>query len=54
MVEGATGFDITSAMLDPMVSSISSNAVPLTTAGVAIMAILVGVSLIPRIIYKFI
>ena len=44
---------VTSAMLAPIVSSITGNVAVLLPVGLTIMAILIGVSLIPRIIYKF-
>lgn len=45
--------EITSAMLAPISSAVSSAAPELVPVGVGIMAILIGVSMIPRIIYKF-
>lgn len=45
--------EITSQMVAPISSAVSGAAPELVTVGVGIMAILIGVSMIPRIIYKF-
>lgn len=45
--------NVTSAMLEPITSSITSNLTTLLPVGITIMAVMIGVSLIPRIIYKF-
>ena len=55
-MEGAvTGmtFAITSAMIEPISTAISSGLSTLVPIGIGIMAAMVGISLIPRIIYKF-
>ncbi|MEM3714267.1 MAG: hypothetical protein QXF82_04890 [Nitrososphaeria archaeon] len=44
---------ITSEMLEPITTAISGNLGTLLPVGITIMAIMIGVSLIPRIIYKF-
>lgn len=44
---------ITSAAVQPIVDAVSSNVGTLLPVGLGIMAIMVGVSLIPRIVYKF-
>ena len=44
---------VTSAMMAPVVSAITDNLGVLLPVGLSIMAVMVGVSLIPRIIYKF-
>lgn len=44
---------ITDAMLQPVVTTITANAGVLIPVGITIMGILVGIGLIPRIIYKF-
>lgn len=44
---------IDSAMLTPLTNTISSNVTALLPVGVTIMSIMIGVGLIPRIIYKF-
>jgi len=48
-----TSVVITSAMLDPITSAITDNLDVLLPTGIGIMAVMLGVSLIPRIIYKF-
>lgn len=44
---------ITAGMLEPLVDTVGANTSVLIPVGLGIMAIMVGVSLIPRIIYKF-
>lgn len=44
---------ITAEMLEPITSTITSNLNVLLPVGIAIMGIMIGVSLIPRIVYKF-
>lgn len=44
---------ITSEMLAPITSAVTNNLETLLPVGISIMAIMIGVSLIPRIIYKF-
>lgn len=44
---------ITADMLQSIVDSITSNATALIPVGLTIMGIMVGIGLIPRIIYKF-
>ena len=51
-MEGS-GLNITSAMLQPITDAITSNLGTLLPVGIGILAIMLGVSLIPRIIYKF-
>ncbi|MGC6178115.1 hypothetical protein [Lacrimispora sp. 38-1] len=46
-------FVITEEMLAPIVTSITGNTAVLIPVGLAIMGIMVGIGLIPRIIYKF-
>lgn len=41
------------AMLAPITTAISSNLDVLLPVGIGIMGIMIGVSLIPRIVYKF-
>lgn len=45
---------VTKDMFSGLTSAITSNAEVLIPVGVGIMAIMVGISLIPRILYKFI
>jgi hypothetical protein len=52
-MEGATGLVITADMLAPITSAITSNLGVLLPVGIGIMSIMIGVHLIPRIIYKF-
>ncbi len=46
-------FFITEEMLAPIVTPITGNTAVLIPVGLAIMGIMVGIGLIPRIIYKF-
>lgn len=47
------GFAVTSQMLAPITSAVSNNLALLVPVGIGIMALLIGVSLIPKIIYRF-
>jgi hypothetical protein len=44
---------VTAAELAPITSAITGNLDVLLPVGITIMAIMLGVSLIPRIVYKF-
>lgn len=44
---------ITAEMLAPITTTITSNLTILLPIGIGIMGIMIGVSLIPRIVYKF-
>lgn len=44
---------VTAEVLTPITTAISSNLTTLLPVGIGIMATMLGVSLIPRIIYKF-
>lgn len=44
---------ITAEMLEPITTTITSNLNVLLPVGIALMGIMIGVSLIPRIVYKF-
>lgn len=44
---------ITSDMIQPVIDAITQNLGVLLPVGISIMAIMIGVHLIPRIIYKF-
>lgn len=44
---------ITSEMLAPLTAAITNNLAVLLPVGIGIMAVMIGVSIIPRIIYKF-
>ena len=55
-MEGTTTLDtivVNASLVEPIVTSISSSIDALLPVGIAIMSIMIGVSLIPRIIYKF-
>lgn len=47
------GFVITADLVQPVVDAISSGLTTLVPVGIGIMATFVGLSLIPRVIYKF-
>lgn len=47
------GLTLTSDMFSPLVSTMTSNLGVLLPIGIIIMGIMICVSLIPRIIYKF-
>ena len=51
--KGAAASTITADMLKDLAPTVSANAEVLVPVGITIMAIMVGVSLIPRILYKF-
>lgn len=44
---------LTNAMLTPITTAVSDNLGVLLPVGITIMGIMIGVSLIPRIVYKF-
>ena len=46
-------FTLTAVTLQPIVDSLTSNLNVLLPIGISIMGIIIAVSLIPRIIYKF-
>lgn len=46
-------FAITAELIKPIQTSIDSGLSTLVPVGIGIMAVFVGISLIPRIIYKF-
>lgn len=46
-------FVITAEMLNPVTTALSSGLTTLVPIGLTIMSAFIGVSLIPRIIYKF-
>lgn len=52
-MEGISGLTLTSAMFSDLVATITSNLGVLLPIGLTIMGIMIAVSLIPRIIYKF-
>lgn len=52
-MEGTAAIAITSDMLQPIVTTLTTNLDVLLPVGISIMGIMIGVSLIPRIVYKF-
>lgn len=48
-----TSLVITSEMLAPITDAITGNLGVLLPVGIGIMAIMIGIHLVPRIIYKF-
>lgn len=52
-VASGMSFEITSALVQPIVDTISSGMTTLVPIGITVMAAFIGISLIPRIIYKF-
>lgn len=49
----AVGFTVTSELVAPLVTAIESGLTTLVPVGIGIMATFLGITLIPRIIYKF-
>ena len=48
-----SGFAITAELVEPITTALSSGLTTLVPVGIGIMATFIGISLIPRIIYKF-
>lgn len=48
-----TSIVLTAAMLEPLTDAITANLGVLLPVGIGIMGVMIGISLIPRIIYKF-
>lgn len=46
-------FAITSELVKPISDAISSGLTTLVPIGIGIMAVMIGIGLIPRVIYKF-
>lgn len=46
-------FVVTSELVQPLVDAIHSGLTTLVPIGIGIMAVFIGIGLIPRIIYKF-
>ena len=44
---------VTAAMLEPIISTITANVTVLLPVGLGILAIMLGIALIPRVIWKF-
>lgn len=53
LLTAAGGATLTAEELAPIASAVSDNAGVLLPVGITIMAVMVGISLIPRIVYKF-
>lgn len=53
MGDGGILVNVTSEMLEPISQAITGNLGVLLPVGITIMAVMIGVALIPRIIYKF-
>lgn len=51
---GGEGFVITSAMLQPIVDSVTNNLNAILPVGIGIMALMIGVRLIRKVIYRFV
>lgn len=45
--------EITALMIQPLTDAITSNVTTMLPAGIAIMAIFAGISVIPKVFYKF-
>lgn len=48
-----TGFQITESLVAPIKNAIDSGLSTLVPIGIGVMSVMIGISLIPRIIYKF-
>ena len=51
--KGVYAMTLTEEMLAPITTALTSNLNVLLPVGITIMGIMIGVSLIPRIVYKF-
>lgn len=47
-------FEITNELVSPITNAINSGLSVLVPIGVSVMGVMIGINLIPRIIYKFI
>lgn len=52
-MDSTAAFAITADMLKPITQALTNNIGVLLPVGITIMGIMIGVSLIPRIVYKF-
>ena len=52
-MESVATFEVTSQLVQPIVNAINSGLTTLVPIGLGIMATFIGISLIPRVIYKF-
>lgn len=53
-MKGGDGMTVTADMFTGLTNAVTSNAEVIIPIGIGIMAIMVGIGLIPRILYKFI
>lgn len=53
LAEASSALTLTSSMFDDLIATINANLGVLLPIGLTIMGIMIAVSLIPRIIYKF-
>lgn len=52
-MDTSTAIALTSSMLAPITEAVSNNISVLVPVGIGILGIMIGVNLIPRIVYKF-
>jgi hypothetical protein len=52
-MDTSTPVVVTATMLAPLTNAITGNLGVLLPVGITIMGVMIGVSLIPRIVYKF-
>ena len=52
-MEAVSAFVVTAELVQPIVNAVNSGLTTLVPIGLGIMATFIGISLIPRIIYKF-
>lgn len=53
LATAATGATVSAEMLQPILDTLNANLGVLLPVGLGIMSVMIGVGLIPRIIYKF-
>lgn len=53
LLDAVTPAVVTAEMLQPLITTIQSNTSVLLPVGITCLGIMVGISLIPRIVYKF-
>lgn len=52
-MDAVTTFSITEAMLKPLIDSVNGTITTVTPVGLTIMGVLIGISLVPRLIRRF-
>ncbi len=52
-MDGTTGVAITTEMLSPLVDGITANIGVILPIGIALFAIIIGISLLPKLVKKF-